>query len=1044
MKLKFKLLIVLIMMAAATTAQNIRWEQIKPISAQVQKTTPNGNDLLLIEDSEASGTRKHIKISSLIAAAMQTIDTLEMNGNNLQVSLSGDGQPKKSVSLAQFLDNTDNQNIYIDSTETQYLIWIDNGDTVYFPKAAATAGSFITILKDGAAIGTRQKLDFQDSTGIAITATDDATNGRVKVNIRNTAPDQTVIINEGLGIDITGTYPNFTAKIDTADVSILTRQRAAHEYQPKGNYLTGETAQNLTYQRYPDKGIMNISSGTGDTIPVVDSVNAGLMTPENLKKLEELDSIITKNGNINIDTVGNVIICDTTEGAGVTYEIKYGLLYNWYAATDSRKISSSDDWVIPSNDDTENGFTLLMHNIISGSYYNFDNGSEITYGLRTTGSDYWDDTNGTNIYGFNSTGAGYRFNDGTFSYKNVQTNFWCYGDFDIEFGNVCFITIYNYNLWRGGDSYKNANSIRLLYIGSGTPTSYTGNDGKGYDVVAIGTSPVQYWLAENLAETKYRNGDLIPEVTDNSAWAALTTGALCAYNNDWSNAYTEISTGGITCDTLYTAAQIVEMLSNYTTPEEVAQMISDSLANYSGGIIEETDPVYVADSTAIKDTLTAHNERLLTIEATLESGGDNWGTQTVVTDNTLSGNGTVASPLKADTTKLTTTYDLITGLAGKEPANANIQSHISGDGDLSATNEIQDLSRTENTLSLTGDASTVDLSPYLDNTDSQTLSADSTSTTRGIQISGGNRVHFSINDADASTTNELQNLSKSKTGNNVTVNISNGTGTTFSVSDADSSATNEIQTLSIDSTATTYDIEISGGNRIHFNKGTTTGINYQPAQSITYNATPEFDFTAGNNGIIQLSGDIAAFTFSKVPDGAFGSIVVVQDGTGGWDISSFLTDSAQVTVMVEQTETTTPGETDITGVRDSIAMVFDSIADIQVSIAGLLDSIAVLRDSVAELRTDINTVQGTVAGLSYTTTNVTLTAAGWSSYAQSVTVTGVTASSDVFVYAPTNRTEFLEYGAAQVSATAIGTNSVTFTCTTVPETDITNVIIVWK
>ena len=55
-----------------------------------------------------------------------------------------------------------------------------------------------------------------------------------------------------------------------------------------------------------------------------------------------------------------------------------------------------------------------------------------------------------------------------------------------------------------------------------------------YRVVLIGT---QDWLAENLCETKYRNGELIPEVTDDIDWAALTTGALCAYDNDWDNAF---------------------------------------------------------------------------------------------------------------------------------------------------------------------------------------------------------------------------------------------------------------------------------------------------------------------------------------------------------------------------------------------------------------------------------------------------------------------------------------------------------------------------
>jgi uncharacterized protein (TIGR02145 family) len=32
--------------------------------------------------------------------------------------------------------------------------------------------------------------------------------------------------------------------------------------------------------------------------------------------------------------------------------------------------------------------------------------------------------------------------------------------------------------------------------------------------------------------TKYRNGDLIPQVTDATQWTALTTGAWCYYNND--------------------------------------------------------------------------------------------------------------------------------------------------------------------------------------------------------------------------------------------------------------------------------------------------------------------------------------------------------------------------------------------------------------------------------------------------------------------------------------------------------------------------------
>lgn len=42
----------------------------------------------------------------------------------------------------------------------------------------------------------------------------------------------------------------------------------------------------------------------------------------------------------------------------------------------------------------------------------------------------------------------------------------------------------------------------------------------------------QIWTKKNLDVTRYRNGDLIPQVTDSAQWANLTTGAWCWYNND--------------------------------------------------------------------------------------------------------------------------------------------------------------------------------------------------------------------------------------------------------------------------------------------------------------------------------------------------------------------------------------------------------------------------------------------------------------------------------------------------------------------------------
>jgi uncharacterized protein (TIGR02145 family) len=47
--------------------------------------------------------------------------------------------------------------------------------------------------------------------------------------------------------------------------------------------------------------------------------------------------------------------------------------------------------------------------------------------------------------------------------------------------------------------------------------------------VTIGT---QQWMMTNLDVKTYRDGTVIPQVTDASEWAGLTTGAWCYYNND--------------------------------------------------------------------------------------------------------------------------------------------------------------------------------------------------------------------------------------------------------------------------------------------------------------------------------------------------------------------------------------------------------------------------------------------------------------------------------------------------------------------------------
>ena len=88
-------------------------------------------------------------------------------------------------------------------------------------------------------------------------------------------------------------------------------------------------------------------------------------------------------------------------------------------------------------------------------------------------------------------------------------------------------------IYKGGVVVYKRAVVQTDSITFTAPSPFAGTfqdlDGNIYRTVTIGN---QTWMAENLKTTKFRNGETIPNVTENSAWTGLITAAWCDYGNN--------------------------------------------------------------------------------------------------------------------------------------------------------------------------------------------------------------------------------------------------------------------------------------------------------------------------------------------------------------------------------------------------------------------------------------------------------------------------------------------------------------------------------
>jgi len=196
----------------------------------------------------------------------------------------------------------------------------------------------------------------------------------------------------------------------------------------------------------------------------------------------------------------------------------YGALYNWYAVNTGKLAPVG--WHVPTHAEFQTLIATLGGSGIAGAH------------LKETGFVHWSDQNSgsDNTSGFTALGSGQRNEDGSFTGLLGWTSFHSSDNYAIITPIGLFLIDVSDGAGDiGGDSRNYGFPIRLIKndsVNSGILTDYDSNT---YNCITIGT---QVWMASNLNVKHYNDGTLIPNITDDVVWAALTTGAMCWYNNN--------------------------------------------------------------------------------------------------------------------------------------------------------------------------------------------------------------------------------------------------------------------------------------------------------------------------------------------------------------------------------------------------------------------------------------------------------------------------------------------------------------------------------
>jgi len=282
-------------------------------------------------------------------------------------------------------------------------------------------------------------------------------------------------------------------------------------------------------QYYPrsSRRMIALSSNVSQTIDITNDYLAIFgKIPNPLQVLNfQLLQIGSDNGQYFFPETFNVIV--QVPIPPIIYP-KNGLLYNWYTvASASPKLFAPIGWKVPTDTDYDALATFLGGLTIAGGP------------LKQTDLINWDspNTGATNSTSFNGIGSGLRDTlnfTGIRQYLQLRTsNSYTSlnaGGYQLRY-NAASLTNFKSPFQK---PKKQGMSCRWIKLSSDWSPDETmiDNNGNAYQTVKIGS---QVWTCQNSKQTSFRDGTVIPEVTAQSDWNALTTPGLCAYNNDWNN-----------------------------------------------------------------------------------------------------------------------------------------------------------------------------------------------------------------------------------------------------------------------------------------------------------------------------------------------------------------------------------------------------------------------------------------------------------------------------------------------------------------------------